>query len=144
MPRKGRGGARTGNIGTAYANRTDLNTPNVTVPGQEYGKQAAQAAAQKIVPMGSTPVATQQPTMTDSLVRQQPPVAPGSMPWVTTPTERPSEPIQAGLANGPGPGPEVMPNYTQPLTQTLSQLASLPTVTQGVLDLAASARMLGL
>jgi hypothetical protein len=146
MPRKGRGGSRSGTIGTAYSNRTDLNTPNVTVPGQEYGKQAAQAAAQKIVPMGASPVATapqQRQPLTESLMARQPSVLPGAIPF-THPTERPQEPIQTGLPSGPGMGPEAMSTYNKPLTQTLAQLATLPSVTQGILDLSATARALGI
>jgi len=149
MPRKGRGGSRSGTPGTAYANRTDLNTPNVTVPGQEYGKQAAQARAQSIVPMGASPVSTapaQPAGFGQALAQATPrsPVAPGSLPWTSAPTERPEEPVQTGLPSGPGAGPEALGAGVMPLTRTLAGMAALPTVTQGVLDLAAAARSLGL
>ncbi len=70
---------------------TDL--PVTTVPGQEYGAQAEQAEAQRVVPMGAAP--------TPGLQRRLPTP-------LTAPSERPDEPVQAGLPLGPGPGPEAL------------------------------------
>lgn len=81
------GGPRQGTPGTAYPNRTDMQLPAV-VPGQQYGQATAQAQAQQQVPMATTP--------------------PGSMGAFSRPTERPGEPVTAGLPSGPGPGPEVL------------------------------------
>ncbi len=38
-------------------------------------------------------------------MQQTPPVMPGARGPLTRPTERPNEPITAGLSTGPGPGP---------------------------------------
>lgn len=39
----------------------------------------------------------------------QPPAAqPGGLGQLTAPTDRPGEPVTAGLASGPGPGPEAL------------------------------------
>jgi len=130
MPRKGRGGARQGTAGTAYSNRTDLNQPISTVPNQEYGMATAQREAQRAVPMGASPVAAAPapaPAQTmSSAMRQKPMVAePGSLP-LFQPTNRPAEPVTAGLPFGPGAGPEAMGTpYTSPtpISDTLRNIA---------------------
>jgi len=63
--------------------------------GQTYGKRKEQMDAQRAVPMGRSPVETQQ-------VIRPVPGAPGSL---TAPSVRPDEPITAGASFGPGPGP---------------------------------------
>lgn len=83
----------------AYGNRTDLNNPaekvaKSVVPGQTYGKGAAQMRAQQAVPMGRG--ASDAPVT----VPQGP--VPGGMGDFTRPTERPQEPITAGVNFGPG------------------------------------------
>jgi len=145
MPR-GRGGARQGTPGTAYGNRTDLNMPKSTVPNQEYGKAAMQERAQQAVPMGASPnAATQvaqnipQPTPAPQALQ----ATPGSLAF-TGPTERPNEPIQAGLPSGPGPGPEIMAPPRRTLTDTLASMTLNPNANAAVFDMAASARALGL
>lgn len=95
MPRKGRGGSRTGASGKAYGNRTDLNggkVPMAAAPNQTYGKAGEQLAAQRAVPVAAPPA----------------PAAPagplpGSFGPLTRPTERPSEPLTAGAPFGAGP-----------------------------------------
>lgn len=108
MPR-GRGGARQGTPGKAYGNRSDLNMPISTVPNQEYGKAAMQREAQQAVPMGQSPVAA-------APAQQQAPAGnplprPGSMPFLE-PTNRPNEPVTAGLPFGPGPDSIAPPQAT--------------------------------
>jgi hypothetical protein len=61
------------------------------VTGQPYGEAAEQRRAIESVPLGPQPQA--------GLSRQPPPA-------LTAPSARPNEPVQAGLASGPGPGPE--------------------------------------
>lgn len=107
------GGARQGQPGKAYTNRTDLaanraTQPITTVPGQTYGKQAEQAAAQQVNPL--------------------PQATPMRMPSFSRPSERPNEPVTTGLPMGPGPGPEVMPSQPEDMDpQDLERLrASLP------------------
>lgn len=79
-----RGGRRSGVQGQAYSNRTDLNSgPRIdALRGQPYGEAGAQIASQQALPMAPPPIP------------------------LTAPTNRPNEPIQAGLPIGPGPGPE--------------------------------------
>jgi len=86
------GGARQGTPGVAYENRTDLTAdtqPIRTVKAKNYGDRKRQEDAQRAVPLPAG--------------RQPPP--PGSLTPLTAPTERPGEPVTAGLPVGPGPGP---------------------------------------
>jgi hypothetical protein len=92
----------------AYGQRTDLNKmPATAAPGQTYGEAGAQKAAQRAVPMGSSP----QPAAPQSL-------PPGSYGPLDRPTERPQEPVTTGNPLGAGAGPEAlplpMPAYLQP------------------------------
>lgn len=97
MPRSGkgggenRGGPRQLPPGKASATRTDLNAAprsagTMKVPGQTYGDQAAQVRRQQAVPMGPA----------------------ARPPALTEPSQRPQEPLTAGLPSGPGPGPEAL------------------------------------
>ena len=104
-----RGGRRAGTPGRAYANRTDLNStralPVQAGPSQQYGQAAAQIRSQQAVPMARTPTP---PTPTGP-----PAASPSRGPLVAldAPTGRPSEPITAGAALGPGPGMEAIAGY---------------------------------
>lgn len=107
-----RGGRRQGVPGKPYNNRSDLRAlPVTTAPGQQYGQRAAQEAAQQAVPMGKpvTPPASAAGASASSA-----PVAgpagplPGQVTPLGAPTERPGEPVTAGLPMGAGPGPEVL------------------------------------
>lgn len=89
-----RGGRRTGTPGRSYPNRVDLSTvkpPMVAAPGQAYGEAGAQLEAQRAVPMGPPPLP--------------------DLPPFSRSTERPDEPVTAGLPVGPGPGPEVLAGF---------------------------------
>ena len=109
MPRTGRGGSRSGTVGTAYTNRTDLNArePIETAPNQTYGEAAQQRAAQGAVPMAPTPVTPTSVAPAPVAPAQSaprpasPPVQPGSLPWMG-PTNRPDEPVTEGMPFGPG------------------------------------------
>ena len=93
MPRKGKGGPRSGNPGTAYTNRTDLaaDTQPVAVPtGQPYGEAGRQQAAMSQIGV---------PDLQGML---------GSMPGLTDPSQRPEEPLTAGMPMGAGPGIDPM------------------------------------
>ena len=93
----GRGGKRNGVQGRAYSNRTDLSgvkpPPVTAAPGQPYGVAGAQIAAQQAVPVAPPPTT----------------VTPQDLPPLSRPTDRPNEPVTAGMPIGPGPGPEVLP-----------------------------------
>lgn len=97
-----------GKPGEAYANRTDLNAASApkTVPGQEYGKQAAQMAGMVKAPVARNGMAAEDARpapMTappDSAQRPAGPAPapfggtlPGSLPWDQHSTERPEEPV---------------------------------------------------
>jgi hypothetical protein len=103
----------------AYGQRTDLNAqrtlPVRAVPGQTYGARTQQINAQRLVPMGPPP-GPPAPLGAPAAATQQaggpmvPPFPPaGSLGDIHRPTERPNEPVTAGAALGPGPGPEAMP-----------------------------------
>lgn len=87
-----------GTPGKAYANRTDLNVPVTTVPNQEYGKASAQAAAQKIVPIAQSPVAT------------APMSAPASSGQTINPTPQQKAPPAVTNIHEPGAGLDQMQN----------------------------------
>lgn len=94
-----RGGRRSGQRGKLYPNRSDMHVPKAVVPGQGYGEAKKQMEAQDAIPLGSPPVA----------VAGSPPsptAAGGLPPPFNRPTDRPGEPITAGLSVGPGAGPE--------------------------------------
>lgn len=107
MPRTGRGGSRQGKPGKAYTNRTDLNQklPVQSAPGQTYGAQAQQQRAQQAVPMGPPPSAA------------RPPAA--RPPSLMEPSQRPDEPLTAGMPFGPGPGPQAVATQPNPDLATL-------------------------
>jgi hypothetical protein len=138
MPR-GRGGARQGVTGKAYANRTDMNGANVVgpqgqnlnagkiaataVPGQAYGAAGAQLAGQKAVPMGATssPV---QPASAQAPAANGAPPAPAAPMGPLTPLNAPTNhglPVTTGL-DGQG----MMPNLQfDPSQHALTLLNSL-------------------
>ena len=166
MPRgKGAGGAVQGKPGQAYPNRTDLQgaVPVAVAPGQQYGQRAAQQAAQRAVPVSAPPQgAPQSPTGNPApdLPAGQPPTPPQITPpgigkgnaglglW-THPSERPNEPITAGLATGAGPGPEALTGVgaiaangaveSGTLKNLLGSLASSTASSSAIRDLAAVA-----
>lgn len=83
----------------AYGNRTDLNSPAEKIakraaPGQTYGKAAAQMRAQEAVPMARAAA--------DAPAQAPRGPVPGGLGELTRPTERPQEPITAGVDFGPG------------------------------------------
>lgn len=146
MPR-GRGGARQGTVGKAYANRTDMNGANVVgpqgqnlnagkiaataVPGQAYGAAGAQLAGQKAVPMAATssPVQTPAPAAQGAPAPQASPSPMAGLQPVT-PLDQPTDhglPIMTGLPRGNGAGPEAMPQtiQTNPAASALTLLNSL-------------------
>lgn len=79
-----RGGKRQGTPGKGYSNRTDM--------GVNYDMRS-----------GATPAAGGMRAPV-----QQMPVYPEDTPMLLDPTQRPNEPVSAGLPSGPGPGPEVL------------------------------------
>jgi len=121
MPRKGRGGERQGTPGTAYSNRSDLNQPISTVPNQEYGMAKQQADAQRAIPMGASPVASV-PVPSPAQSAGNPLPRPGDLPH-TGPTNRPDEPVTAGIDYGPGPGSETFSSARPPVMEQIKSAA---------------------
>lgn len=113
-----RGGRRSGAPGKSYANRSDLNTamPVKAGPSQGYGQRAALERAQQQMPVAAPtpPPAPQAP----------PPVQRRPLTPLTAPTQRPDEPLTAGIASGPGPGPEVLGGPADPIEAELRALYS--------------------
>lgn len=111
-----RGGRRSGRAGKAYSNRSDLRggpLPVTTAPSAGYGDRVAQERAQQAVPMAAQP-SPAVPTPLEIAQRfssQAPPPTgpvPGELGDFLRPSERPGEPLTAGLVSGPGPGPEAL------------------------------------
>lgn len=118
-----RGGRRTGRVGVAYQQRSDLNRPApIDAPtGQPYGVRAEQIAAQRAIPIArpatdSVPPATapRPPATAPPPGRPTGPAmptgpAPGEVVPLDAPSQRPDEPVTAGLPVGPGAGSEANP-----------------------------------
>ena len=95
-----RGGKRQGTPGKGYSNRTDLQT--------NYDNTASAAGVPSADP-SAPPVPAGPPMRT-----------PDQSPMLTDPTQRPDEPITAGLPTGAGPGPvDPRPQETQQLKKYL-------------------------
>jgi hypothetical protein len=125
-----------------YSNRSDLRNPagkvaKMAAKGQAYGEAGKQMAAQSVVPVAAPPTET----------LPQPTPVPGQVTDLMAPTERPNEPITAGMDFGPGPssavlGPPMRPNpgSNQDLAEQVRAIASLypnPALLQLVMDLQA-------
>lgn len=76
-------------------NTVKANLKKTAAPNQTYGKAAEQLLSQTIVPMGPSPTGTARPPVVRKAFK-----SPG--PFLRS-TERPDEPITAGLDMGPGP-----------------------------------------
>lgn len=138
-----RGGRRAGTPGRDYANRSDLRVPAQAPTGLPYGEHQALINDQRAIPLRSPGSPSPAPTSPGVAApgAGTPPAGPqpGSLPWMH-PTARPNEPVQHGLASGPGGGPEVLPNFAQGAPNTaqglLSSLANQPGATDAVKQLA--------
>jgi hypothetical protein len=98
----------------ALSQRTDggPSQPATYISGLPYGEGQKTYDQQTSAPMAG------------SNIPQPKPQLPEPTPLMA-PTQRPDEPITAGINSGPGPGSEVMmdrPNQAYTLTQTLQQL----------------------
>src|SRR5438105_4320005 len=104
-----RGGTRTGTPGKAYKQRTDMQQPVRVVTGQAYGQAQALQNAQRAIPLPNNqavpaPISPASPAAAGG---PGPPALPGQNDFLR-PTERPGEPVTAGIPSGPGPGPEAL------------------------------------
>lgn len=105
--------AQQGTYGKDYPNRSDLATQRVqTAPSRQYGQAAKQQRAQEAMPLPAMRPAPQPGTQSAA---PAPMVAPGAPDVaLNAPTQRPDEPVTAGLPFGPGPGPEILAQYGVP------------------------------
>jgi hypothetical protein len=110
-----RGGRRQGTPGKGYSNRTDLSAaPNMAQNTAATGGMVASAPAQ--------------PQQQQALPMQpQPPlIGADEVPNLSDPSQRPGEPVTAGLNIGAGPGPESLgampPSPTDPVRQAVQSL----------------------
>lgn len=79
--------------------------PMRAIPDAAYGEQADFMGIQAGAPMAADP--------------QMMPQIPG----IDAPTNRPGEPVTAGAALGPGPGPEVLPSLDNAISQDMQSIA---------------------
>lgn len=100
------GGVRQGQPGKQYPNRTDMAQGVRAASGQAYGERKAQEDAQRAIPLPQVPQAVP----------------------LNAPTQRPDEPVTAGLPFGPGPGPAVLglPGTDDPAEHILALYRKFP------------------
>lgn len=129
------GGHRQGTPGKAYANRTDLM--NDYAPTQGLQTPAIGGLNPNPMPATGPPPPTGVPQAAVSQVGTAPGppgplVTPDQVTPMDAPTDRPYEPVTAGMAGGPGVGPEALafPPVAMQWMNTrdaLTQMASAPT-----------------
>ena len=95
-----RGGRRQGTPGRAYTNRTDM-MGNYDMEAGSPAAGGIKAPAQVAPQMG---------------------LSPDDIPSLSTPTQRPGEPVTAGLGLGSGPGREALTGF-DPRVQETQRLA---------------------
>jgi hypothetical protein len=105
-----------------YAKRTDIGTPEMKMGSIAYGEGVETADIKSGAPLSKTPDAVSEPS--DRLRQAQAPVT-----GLFAPTERPDEPITAGIDRGEGPGSEAlrMNKVTVKLSDTLAQMLPFDT-----------------
>jgi hypothetical protein len=90
--------------GAAGPGKFSVRTDGMSLPSAGYGEGVETAAIKSGAPLAKTPDVK-------GMSRSEMGVAPSQMQPVTSlyaPTQRPDEPITAGIARGEGPGPEVL------------------------------------
>jgi len=138
----------------ARPQRTDLNATKVTVPGQDYGKQAEQRRSMAAVPtvnmqqqltaMQKAAAPLEKPGMAAAAPMGAMPTQQAPVTTLDMPTQMPDQHLTTGLAVGPGPGPEISPTTTQSqISAILQQLADGPFGTPDIAKLAAYAKNQG-
>ncbi len=121
-----------------YSNRQDLVASGrpqaVRAPsGQTYGERQGLESAQQAQPLPGDPIAA---LMSATGTHDGTPTA------LLGPTQRPDEPVTAGLTTGPGPGPEVLFGPSTKPSETFELLAR-ETGDDTMFRLAERARRLG-
>ena len=107
-----------------YAKRTDVGTPEMKMGSIAYGEGVETQAIKSGAPLGKTPDAVSEP---QDRLRQAP--TPSPLTGLFADTERPNEPITAGIDRGEGPGSEAlqMNKTTVKLSDTLAQMLPFDT-----------------
>jgi len=138
----------------ARPQRTDLNMTKVTVPGQDYGKQAEQRRAMAAVPtvnmqqqlgaMQKAAAPLEKPGMAPAAPMGAMPTQQAPVTTLDMPTTMPDQHLTHGLPMGPGPGPEINGvTARSQISAILQQLADGPFGTPDIANLAAYARNQG-
>lgn len=112
MPRA-RGGARQGQPGKQYANRTDMAQAPRAAPSKTYGDAKASLDAQAAIPLPAGA-----PSQTPAALPSRPAPTPGAQP-LNRPSDRPGEPLTSGMALGAGPGPSATMPAVDPVVEYL-------------------------
>jgi hypothetical protein len=81
-----------------FSKRTDMDLGSIA-----YGEGVETAAIKSGAPLAKTPDVRGVPASEVRQAAAQAPITP-----LFAPTERPDEPITAGITRGPGPGPEIL------------------------------------
>ena len=107
---------------SVYSKRTDVGTPEMKMGSIAYGEGVETQAIKSGAPLGKTPDAVSEPQD-----RLRPEAAP--LTGLYAPTERPNEPITAGIDRGEGPGASAlrMNKVTNKLSDTLAQMLPFDT-----------------
>jgi hypothetical protein len=100
-------------------------------------------APTQVTPQAAQPIRS---TLPLANVQRQTSPGPGQLPFLEA-TQRPNEPVTAGVDFGPGPGSEVMNQNiapARPITSAIDELTNSPNASPALSNLAESARSLGL
>jgi hypothetical protein len=105
-----------------YAKRTDVGTPEMKMGSIAYGEGVETADIKSGAPLSKTPDAVSEPS--DRLRKEQAPVT-----GLFAETQRPGEPITAGIDRGAGAGSSAlqMNKITNKLSDTLAQMLPFDT-----------------
>jgi len=111
--------ARGPMAGVSGPGKFSKRTDGLSFQSPEYGAGVEQAAIKASAPLASTPDVRPTSLSEQGMAPSQQPVTP-----LFAPSQRPDEPITAGIAMGAGPGPEVlgMTRTAEKLSDTLAKL----------------------
>ena len=98
-----------------YAKRTDIGTPEMKMGSIAYGEGVETQAIKSGAPLGKTPDAVSEPT--GRLRKESAPVT-----GLFAPTQRPDEPITAGVDIGDGPGSNALVMQSQLSQRKMSDI----------------------
>lgn len=128
------GGRRRGKQGHKYPNRSDMrrNQAPKATGNQTYGDASQQLASQAAMPLSRAAAPVQAAGSSPAVPPQAAPPTTGGggppvIPSLSAPTSRPNEPLTAGLATGPGAGPEALnlPNANAEDNRTAAMLRGM-------------------